>query len=70
MRSIDISKDDKNINQTLAYCGLATNSSCDKFVQVVCSSPGPMFDLTVGQHTDIVWINNLNSSIVPSPDAN
>ena len=56
-----------NSSIKLMYCGLATlfNSTCDEKVQEACSSPGPMFDLTVGQAADIVWINSLDSNSPP-----
>lgn len=59
------SRKDETGKVLLYYCGIVTNigSSCDDEVFEACSIPGPMFDLKVNQHVDIIWINNLNKDI-------
>ena len=50
----------------LFYCSLVRNfyDTCDQSY-LGCSSPGPMFDIPAREHIDIVWINALNSSLLP-----
>lgn len=55
-------ENDPKSDAQLHYCGLARSweGTCDN-AQFICSSPGPMFYLPVGQSVNIIWINGISS---------
>jgi len=60
-RSTD--KNNPDAKGGLFYCGLARewNGDCTN-AQIICSAPGPMFYLPVGQSVTIIWINDIDTT--------
>jgi hypothetical protein len=48
----------------LGYCGSARlwNETDCRNSKLVCTIPGPMFYLPVGQQIDIIWVNAINGT--------